>query len=130
MQEYKRIDISREEVVPTAEKMKAQGKRLVMIHGYIDKEGKNVISYGYEVGHGVEAYYVVGESSIPSIASIYCEAASWPEREINELMGVEFEGLDTTQRMFMPEGMLDEKGQIVVTPLSELRQKTQEQKEE
>ncbi len=130
MQEYKRIDIPREEIVPTAEKMKAQGRSLVMIHGYLDKEGKSVISYAYEVERGIEAYYVVGESSLPSISTIYCEAASWPEKEINELMGVEFEGLDTTQRMFMPEGMLDEKGQIVVTPLSELRQKTTGQKEE
>lgn len=130
MQGYKMVDIPRDQVVATAEAMKAQGRNLVMIHGYLDKEGRNVISYAYEVEDGIEAYYVVGESSIPSIASIYCEAASWPEREINELMGVEFEGLDATQRMFMPEGMLDEKGQIVVTPLSELRQKTQGQKEE
>ena len=49
-------------------------------------------------------------------------AATWPERELNELFGLQFEGLDTSQRLFLPEEMLDPqgKGQIMVMPMSEL----------
>ena len=40
-------------------------------------------------------------------------------------MGLEFEGLDTSKRLFLPEDMLETqgKGHILVTPLSELREK-------
>ena len=59
---------------------------------------------------------------VPSISEIYDTAASWPERELNELMGIEFEGLDVSQRLFLPEDMLETqgKGQILVMPLKEL----------
>ena len=55
----------------------------------------------------------------------YDEAARWPELELYELLGVEFEGLDVSRRLFLPEDMLvtQGKGQIYVQPLSELRQK-------
>jgi len=121
MQDYKKIDIKREDIIPTAERMRKDGRRLVMIHGYVDKEGQNVISYDFEVGDCVEAYTITGETSLPSISEIYDMAAVWPEKEINELMGVDFEGLDMSQRLFLPEDMLDERGQIIVTPISELR---------
>ena len=39
MQEYKRIFITKDEVVPTAERMKAAGVQLAMIHAYLNKEG-------------------------------------------------------------------------------------------
>ena len=53
---------------------------------------------------------------------IYDLAAAWPEREINELIGVTFEGLDCSERLFLPDNMAEEmKGQILVTPLEELR---------
>ena len=41
---------------------------------------------------------------------------------LNELFGITFEGLDTSQRLFLPEEMLDPqgRGQIMVMPLSEL----------
>ena len=47
------------------------------------------------------------------------------ERELNELLGIEFEGLDMSKRLFLPEDMLETegKGQIFVMPLSELREK-------
>ena len=63
--------------------------------------------------------------SIPSISEIYDQAAAWPERELNEIFGVEFEGLDMSKRLFLPEEMLETqgKGHIMVTPLAELRAK-------
>jgi Ni,Fe-hydrogenase III component G len=48
-------------------------------------------------------------------------AAAWAEREINELIGVDFDGLDTSSRLFLPENMLDGKGQITVTSIEQLR---------
>jgi len=120
MQEYKKIFITKDEVVPTAEKMKKNGVFLAMIHGFIDKDGKANVSYEYEVGTGIESYTVVGESSLPSIESIYDLGAQWPEREIMELMPITFEGLDTSKRLFMPDNMVSGQGQILVTPMKEL----------
>ena len=99
LQEYKRIDISKDEILPLAERMKKEGRYLVMIHGLINKDGQ------------------------PDV--IYCEAATWPERELNELFGFTFEGLDVSKRLFLPEDMLETqgKGQIMVTPLKELVEK-------
>ena len=68
---------------------------------------------------------LTGEESIPSIEPIYDLGAQWPEREINELIGVTFEGLDTSKRLFMPESMLEGQGQIFVTPMEELIKNTQ-----
>ena len=85
----------------------------------------------YAVDPAVESYYVLGETVLPSISGIYDEAARWPECELHELMGLEFEGLDTSKRLFLPEDMLETqgKGHILVTPLSELRAKRVEQME-
>lgn len=129
MQEYKRIDIGKDQVVPIAEKMKKQGRFLVMIHGYIDKDGKMDVSYDYAVDPAIESYHVVGETTLPSIGEIYDTAATWPERELNELFGVVFEGLDLSQRLFLPEDMLEDqgKGHIMVTPLSELVEKNKKE---
>ena len=46
------------------------------------------------------------------------------DRRAEELLGLEFEGLDTSKRLFLPEDMLETegKGQILVKPLSELRE--------
>ena len=122
MQEYKAIQITKDQIVPVAERMKKAGRYLVMIHGWLDKDGQQVVSWDYSVPPAIEKYQVVGETKFPSISEIYDTAASWPEREINELFGVEFEGLDMSKRLFLPEDMLDAqgKGQIMVTPLSEL----------
>ena len=125
MQEYKRIDISKDQVVPVAERMRREGRYLVMIHGFINNDGQMDVSYDYAVDPAIESYHVVGETVLPSIGDIYDTAATWPERELNELFAVEFEGLDTSKRLFLPEDMLETqgKGQIMVTPLSELVEK-------
>ena len=122
MQEYKRIDIGKDEVLPLAERMRKEGRSLVMIHAMINKEGQPDISWDYAGDPIVESYHVVGETCVPSIGEIYCEAATWPERELNELFGFTFEGLDVSKRLFLPEDMLETqgKGQIMVTPLKEL----------
>lgn len=125
MQEYRKIVIDKEQIVPVAERMHKTGHFLVMIHAFINKEGQMDISWDYAVDSAVESYHVVGENTVPSIGDIYDTAAIWPERELNELFGINFEGLDTSQRLFLPEDMLEEqgRGQIMVTPLSELVEK-------
>ncbi|MCX7951279.1 MAG: NADH-quinone oxidoreductase subunit C [Clostridiales bacterium] len=124
MQEFKSIEIKKEEIVPIAKKMRENGHRLVMIHGYVDKEGKHVVNYQYEVGNCIESYTVKGEDTLPSISEIYDVSASWPEEELYELMGVKFEGLKMKGRLFLPDTMLEGQGHILVTPLDELRKKT------
>lgn len=125
MQEYKRIDISKDQIVPVAEQMRKKGIYLIMVHAFLNKDGQIDISYDYAVGPDTESYHVVGEMKVPSIGEIYETAATWPERELNEIFGIEFEGLDVSKRLFLPEDMLEMqgKGQIMVTPLSELREK-------
>ena len=130
MQEYKKISITKEEVVPTAKRMRESGYALAMIHGFLNDQGKPNISYEYEVGSAIESYTVDGEDVLPSIADIYDLAAEWPEREINELMGMTFEGLDTSKRLFLPETMMDGQGQIIVTPMDKLIDKAHGKKEE
>ena len=120
MQGYQKIMISPEEIVPVAKRMRAEGRALAMIHGYLAKEKKYNVSYEYEVGDNIESYTVETDGSLPSIEDIYDLAAQWPERELHELMGIEFEGLDTSERLFMPDSMLSGQGQILVTPMKEL----------
>ena len=131
MQEYKRIDISKDQIVPVAERMRKAGVYLVMIHAFIDKEGRMDISWDYAVDPAIESYHEVGEMKVPSVGEIYDTAATWPERELNELFGIEFEGLDVSQRLFLPEDMLETqgKGQIMVTPLKELVEKNVKKEE-
>ncbi len=132
MQEYKRIEITKDEIVPIAERMRRKEIILVMIHGFLDKEGRPDISYEYAVGTTLESYHVVGETVVPSISEIYDVAAEWPERELNELFGWTFEGLDTSKRLFLPYDLMEDqgKGQIMVKPLSELRKLNGTEKEE
>ena len=115
--------ITKDEVTEVAKKMREAGEMLGLIHGHVDKEGKKVVTYDYYIGNAVESYEVQDVTSLPSISGIYDAAAELPEREINELMDVEFEGLDLTKRLFLPNDLLDGKGQILVTPLAELREK-------
>ncbi len=125
MQEYKKTVITKDQVVPIAERMRKEGRALVMIHAFINNEGQMDVSWDYAVDPAIESYHVIGETVLPSIGEIYDTAATWPERELNELFAVEFEGLDTSKRLFLPEDMLETqgKGQIMVTPLSELVEK-------
>ena len=129
MQAYKRIDITKDQVIPIAEKMRKAGVWLTMIHGFLNEEGKMDVSWEYQVEPVIESYHVVGEMQLPSIGAIYDCAAEWPERELNELFLFEFEGLDTSKRLFLPEEMLETqgKGQIMVTPLSELVEKNKKE---
>ena len=123
MQAYKKIQITKDQIRPTAQKMREAGVTLAMIHAFFEDDGKFNISYEYEVGSGIESYYVADEGTLPSIADIYDLGAEWPEREINELMGLEFEGLDTYKRLFLPETMVEGQGQILVTPMDQLIKK-------
>ena len=128
MQEYKQIQITKGEIVPTALRMRHDGRQLVMIHAFWQTDGQLRISWDYAVDPAVESYYVLDEQSVPSIADVYDEAARWPELELNELLGIDFEGLDTSKRLFLPENLLETqgKGQILVTPLAELVEKRDE----
>lgn len=121
MQTNKKTMITKDQIVPIAEKMRADGVQLIMIHGYLDDDGMPVISYEYSMGPMVDSYEVRGERVLPSIEKVYDLAAQWAEREISELIDVTFEGLDTSKRLFMPDNLLEGNGQILVTPLSELR---------
>ena len=129
MQGYKKISISKEEIVPVAKKMREEGVTLAMIHAYLDEEGKGHVSYEYEIGPDIASYTVEGENVLPSISKIYDLAAEWPEREIMELMDITFEGVDTSKRLFMPDSMLSGQGQILVTPMDQLIDITHENKE-
>ena len=120
MQDYKIVEITRDEVLSTARKMRENGVFLAMIHGHMENDGCPVIAYEYEVGTGIESYQVSGERVLPSISGIYDAGAEWPEREIMELMDGVFEGLDASKRLFMPESMIDGQGHIIVTPMEQL----------
>ena len=132
MQDYQAIPIAKNEIRPLAERMKKAGRSLVMIHAWLNKEEKCVVSWDYAVESAVESYQIVGETKLPSIGDIYDSAATWPERELNELFGLEFEGLDCSKRLFLPEDMLETqgRGQIMVTPLSELVKNVNQKGEE
>lgn len=130
MQGYKKIHILKEDIVPTAKRMRENKISLAMIHAFIDKDGKANVSYDYEVGADIESYTVVGENVLPSITPVYDLGAEWPEREIMELMDIKFEGVDTSKRLFMPDTMLSGQGQILVTPMDKLKEMTQNGREE
>lgn len=128
MQTNKKTMITKDQIVPVAEKMRAESVQLIMIHGYLDNDGTPVISYEYSMGPMVDSYEVRGESVLPSIEPVYDLAAQWAEREITELIGVTFEGLDTSKRLFMPDNLLEGNGQILVMPLAELRKANVEER--
>jgi len=121
-QEFKVINITKDEIIPVAERMKNDGRMLLMIHAYRNTEDQPVVSYEYGVGSMIEAYEVTGETTLPSLSSVYDAAAGWPEWEINELLGFTFTGLNISHRLFLPEDLSNGKGQILVTPLKELRE--------
>lgn len=123
MQTNQKIEITKDQVVPTAEQMRAEGRLLVMIHGHTGTGGVPVVTYDYDDGANVLSYEVRGEAVLPTISGVYDQAAAWAEREIDELMGISFQGLDCSKRLFLPDNLLDGKGQILVTPLNELREK-------
>ncbi|HIT25004.1 MAG TPA: NADH-quinone oxidoreductase subunit C [Candidatus Enterenecus avicola] len=125
MQTNEKIQITPEEIVPTAEKMRAENRLLIMIHGHMEKDGTPVVSYDYDDGANVLSYEVRGHATLPTISHIYDAAAQWAERDVAELVPITFEGLDCSQRLFMPDNLLSGQGQITVTPLNVLREENQ-----
>lgn len=123
MQKFKSFEIKKDEILIIAERMKKDGMRIVMIQGYVDRSGQNVVCYQYAVDNCIESYYINGQTELPSISHIYDLAAAWPEEELFELMGIRFEGLQMRGRLFLSDTMLDGQGHIIVTPLAELREK-------
>lgn len=122
MQTNKKILINKETSSPPHRGCVTRAECCCSSTGTEIPKGQPVICYDYFVGDVFESYEVRGEETLPDISPIYDLAAAWPEREINELIGVTFEGLDCSERLFLPENMAEEmKGQILVTPLEELR---------
>lgn len=115
-------DIEKDNILSVAKEMKEKGCPLVVIIGYIDKEGKPVIEYSFDDSGNIITYRCFNEYKLPSITSIYKTAAEWFEEEISEFMGVEFEGLEKKGRLFLPEEF-DGSGRILVSSLSELRKR-------
>lgn len=129
MQAYNKNPLTKDQIRPLAQQMRSKGVTLAMIHAFFEEDGKYNISYEYEVGTGIDSYYVVDEGPLPSISDIYDLGAEWPEREINELMGLVFEGLDTSKRLFLPDTMLEGQGQILVCPMDQLTRKAHGEEE-
>ena len=132
MQAYQIMKITRDQILPIAERMKEAGRGLVMIHGYLDKDGQLVVCWDYAADPDVESYQLAGENRLPSISGVYGLAAAWPERELGELFGVVFEGLDQSQRLFLPEDVPEtrDEGQCADPPSSEQAAQRNETKEE
>jgi len=130
MQKYNKNSITKDQIVPIAQEMRAKNAHLAMIHAYLKEDGTPNVSYEYEIGDAIESMTVEGEKVLPSISSIYDLGAEWPEREIMELMDITFEGVDTSKRLFMPDSMLSGQGHILVTPMDELIKETQNKKED
>ena len=130
MQKYTKTVITADELPIIAQRMRDEQRPLAMIHGHVDKEGKNVLHYDFDLGETIESYVLEDVTSVPSLVSIYDAMAAWPETELTELMGIEFTGLDISHRLFMPDNLLSGEGQIIVTPLSELRAKNVDERED
>lgn len=119
------IPVKANEIHSIAEQMRADGRILTMIQGYLENDGTPVVTYDFDFGPVLKEYEIRGESTIPTISDVYDAAAEWPERELMELMKISFEGVNTEDRLFMPNNLLDGKGQILVTPMTELKEKNQ-----
>ncbi|MDI6617627.1 MAG: NADH-quinone oxidoreductase subunit C [Clostridiales bacterium] len=113
-------EITKDKILDIASEKNRSGCPIVVIAGYIDTEGRPVVSYSYDVMGQIETYKCIDEKVLPSITKVYGTAAEWFEEEISELMDVEFEGLDSKKRLFLPEEF-DGTGQILVSPLSKLK---------
>lgn len=118
--------VTKEELLSVVQKMLEEKRRLVIMNGYVDKEGNNVVAYNFDIDGDIKTYLCKGYSSIPSITPIYGGSAQWCEEEITEMMPIEFEGLAKSGRLFLPEEF-DGSGQILVMPLSELKKAVDKQ---
>lgn len=113
-------EISKNEIRSISKEMKDKGNTIVAITSYLDDEKKPVITYSYDANGDIKSFKCIGESRVLSITDIYGTAAEWFEEEINELMGIEFEGLEVKNRLFLPDEF-DGSGEIIVSSLSELK---------
>lgn len=113
-------EIRDEELIPLAEKMYKEKCRLVIVNGYMDKEGKCVVAYNFDVNGNLDTYLCKGYNKLPSLTQIYKGTAQWCEEEICEMMPMDFERLEKSGRLFLPDDF-DGTGQILVLPLSELK---------
>ena len=117
-------EIKKDKIIEIARDKKQKKCPLIVIVGFVDKEGKPTVSYSFDVHGAVETYTYKDGGVIPSITSVYGVAAEWFEEEISEFMGVEFEGLQKKGRLFLPEEF-DGSGQIFVSSMSELKKNKQ-----
>ena len=76
----KKIYITKEEIIPMAQRMRSEGRALLLIHGHRDEDGKPIVSYEFFVDQDIESYEVQGEEVLPDITDIYDLAAQWPEQ--------------------------------------------------
>jgi Ni,Fe-hydrogenase III component G len=129
MHKFDSTYITREELIPIAEKMLNEKRRLVIMNGYVDKEGSNVVAYNFDIDGDIKTYLCKGYSLLPSLTPIYKGSAQWCEEEICEMMPIDFEGLEKSGRLFLPEEF-DGSGQILVMPLSELKKSREEREKE
>jgi hypothetical protein len=125
MHKFDSISITKEELIPISEKMLSEKRRLVIMNGYIDKEGNNVVAYNFDIDGDIKTYLCKGYTVLPSLTRIYGGSAQWCEEEICEMMPIDFEGLNKSGRLFLPEEF-DGSGQILVMPLAELKKSKEE----
>ena len=116
------VEIKIEELIPLAEKFLKEERRLVIMNGYVDVNGENVIAYNFDIDGHIRTYLLKGEKVVPSLTPLFAGSAQWCEEEICEMMEMKFEGLEKSGRLFLPEDF-DGTGQILVIPLNELREK-------
>lgn len=121
MHDFNKINITSNEIVEVAKEMINQKNRLVIMNGYINENKENVVCYNFDINGKIDTYTIVGEDKIPTITTVYGEAARWCEEEIEEMMQVEFIGLNRSGRLFLPEEFKEGEGQILVMPLKELK---------
>ena len=106
MQTNEKIQITPEEIVPTAEKMRAENRLLIMIHGHMENDGTPVVSYDYDDGANVLSFEVRGHATVPTISHIYDAAAQGDAaagRIIDEYIDYLACGVASLVNIFQPE---------------------------
>ena len=83
MQKYEKINITKDEIVPVAQKMRADGVHLAMIHAFIDDDGTPDVSYEYDVNGGISSYTAGKACSPPFPASMIWVRSGRRERSWN-----------------------------------------------
>lgn len=121
MHDFEGVEVKKEDILNIANKMFKEKRRLLIINGYINEDGQNVIAYNFDLGGPVRTYLLKGEDEVPSITPVYGGSARWCEEEIEEMMMVKFQGLDRSGRLFLPDELKDGEGQILVMPIEELK---------